>query len=123
MVTGSGRRAAASREGHAALRRVERQQALIEILHARRGSPAIQIAALAETLGVSSRTIARIGGEPYLAYYTEPYYEDKQTWVTAKIVTEHAGKVYSLALNAVADELADARPAFFAWASSLQWLS
>ena len=50
--------AAASRDGHVALRRVERQQALIERLHAARGER-IQLGELARDLGVSVRTIAR----------------------------------------------------------------
>lgn len=50
--------AAASRDGHLALRRVERQQALIERLHASRGER-IQLGELARDLGVSVRTIAR----------------------------------------------------------------
>ncbi len=50
--------AAASRDGHLALRRVERQQALIERLHAARGER-IQLGELARDLGVSVRTIAR----------------------------------------------------------------
>ncbi|MGY1602025.1 helix-turn-helix transcriptional regulator [Geodermatophilus sp. SYSU D00815] len=52
------RLAAASRDGHLALRRVERQQALIERLHARRGAR-VQLAELARDLGVSERTVAR----------------------------------------------------------------
>jgi predicted DNA-binding transcriptional regulator YafY len=50
--------AAASRDGHLALRRVERQQALIERLHAAHGERR-QLAELARDLGVSERTIAR----------------------------------------------------------------
>jgi predicted DNA-binding transcriptional regulator YafY len=52
------RLAAASRDGHLALRRVERQQALIERLYAARGER-IQIGDLAQHFGVSDRTIAR----------------------------------------------------------------
>lgn len=52
------RLAAASRDGHLALRRVERQQALIERLHAARGGR-IQLGELARDLGVSVRTVAR----------------------------------------------------------------
>ncbi|WP_232665585.1 helix-turn-helix transcriptional regulator [Pseudonocardia sp. TRM90224] len=50
--------AAASRDGHLALRRVERQQALIERLHAAHGEP-IPLVLLADGLGVSERTVAR----------------------------------------------------------------
>ena len=50
--------AAVSRDGHLALRRVERQQALIERLHAAHGER-IQLEALASDLGVSVRTVAR----------------------------------------------------------------
>jgi predicted DNA-binding transcriptional regulator YafY len=50
--------AASSRDGHLALRRVERQQALIEHLHAARGRR-VQLSELAHELGVSERTIAR----------------------------------------------------------------
>jgi predicted DNA-binding transcriptional regulator YafY len=52
------RLAAASRDGHLALRRVERQQVLIERLHAARGQR-IRLADLAHDLGVSVRTVAR----------------------------------------------------------------
>jgi predicted DNA-binding transcriptional regulator YafY len=52
------RLAAASRDGHLALRRVERQQALIERLHAAHGAR-IALADLARGLGVSERTAAR----------------------------------------------------------------
>jgi predicted DNA-binding transcriptional regulator YafY len=52
------RLAASSRHGHLALRRVERQQELIEQLHAVRGER-IQIGELARHFGVSDRTIAR----------------------------------------------------------------
>jgi predicted DNA-binding transcriptional regulator YafY len=52
------RLATASRDGHLALRRVERQQALIERLHAAHGER-IQLADLARDLGVSVRTVAR----------------------------------------------------------------
>ncbi|MEJ2888740.1 helix-turn-helix transcriptional regulator [Actinomycetospora aeridis] len=50
--------AAASRDGHLALRRVERQQAVIERLYAAHGAR-LRIADLARDLGVSSRTLAR----------------------------------------------------------------
>ena len=50
--------ATASRDGHLALRRVERQQALIERLHATRGQP-VRLEELARDLGVSVRTVAR----------------------------------------------------------------
>ena len=50
--------AAASRDGHLALRRVERQQALVERLDAVRGRR-IELAELARDLGVSTRTVAR----------------------------------------------------------------
>ncbi len=50
--------AAASRDGHLALRRVERQQALIERLHAAHGER-ILLGELARDLGVSVRTVAR----------------------------------------------------------------
>ena len=50
--------AAASRDGHLALRRVERQQALIERLHAAHGER-VPLGRLASDLGVSVRTIAR----------------------------------------------------------------
>ncbi|HSJ84580.1 MAG TPA: HTH domain-containing protein [Acidimicrobiia bacterium] len=52
------RLAASSRDGHLALRRVERQQELIERLHSARGER-IQIGELARHFGVSDRTIAR----------------------------------------------------------------
>ena len=52
------RLAAASRDGHLALRRVERQQALIERLHAARGGR-IRLKELARDLSVSERTVAR----------------------------------------------------------------
>ncbi|MBW0105464.1 YafY family protein [Pseudonocardia sp. KRD291] len=52
------RLAADSRDGHLALRRVERQQVLIERLHAARGGR-IRLADLACGLGVSVRTVAR----------------------------------------------------------------
>ncbi|HEU4541386.1 MAG TPA: HTH domain-containing protein [Jiangellaceae bacterium] len=52
------RLATLSRDGHLALRRVERQQALIERLHAGRGER-IALAQLARDFGVSVRTIAR----------------------------------------------------------------
>lgn len=52
------RTAADSRDGHLALRRVERQQAIIEILHARHGGR-VQLDELARTTGVSTRTVAR----------------------------------------------------------------
>lgn len=50
--------ATASRDSHLALRRVERQQALIERLHAARGER-IRLRTLAEELRVSQRTVAR----------------------------------------------------------------
>ncbi|MGI5125835.1 helix-turn-helix transcriptional regulator [Pseudonocardia sp. CA-107938] len=50
--------AASSRDGHLALRRVERQQVLIERLHAAHGR-LLPAGALAEQLGVSERTVAR----------------------------------------------------------------
>lgn len=50
--------AAASRDAHLALRRVARQQILIERLHAVRGER-IRLATLARDLGVSERTVAR----------------------------------------------------------------
>ena len=50
--------AASSRDGHLALRRVERQQALIERLHTVHGER-IQLGELARDLGVSARTVAR----------------------------------------------------------------
>jgi len=50
--------AASSRDGHLALRRVERQQALIEQLHAAHGER-LQLEGLARDLGVSVRTVAR----------------------------------------------------------------
>lgn len=50
--------AAASRDGHLALRRVERQQRLIERLYAARGAR-LHLAALARELHVSERTVAR----------------------------------------------------------------
>ncbi len=52
------RLAAASRDGHLALRRVERQQALIERLHAAHGAR-LPLAGLARDLAVSARTVAR----------------------------------------------------------------
>ena len=52
------RLAASSRDGHLALRRVERQQALIERLYAAHGER-LQIGDLAWHFGVSDRTIAR----------------------------------------------------------------
>lgn len=52
------RLAASSRDGHLALRRVERQQALIERLYAARGSR-IQLGKLAQDFRVSVRTVAR----------------------------------------------------------------
>lgn len=65
--------AAASRDGHLALRRVERQQTVIERLHAARGAR-LQLADLARDLGVSARTLARDverlrdGGVPIAAH-------------------------------------------------------
>lgn len=50
--------AAASRVGHLALRRAERQQALIERLHAVRGTR-LPLSTLARDLQVSPRTLAR----------------------------------------------------------------
>lgn len=47
-----------SRDGHLALRRVERQQALIERLHSAHGGR-VALADLARELGVSERTAAR----------------------------------------------------------------
>jgi predicted DNA-binding transcriptional regulator YafY len=52
------RLAASSRDGHLALRRVERQQALIERLHATRGER-VRLEELARELRVSARTVAR----------------------------------------------------------------
>jgi predicted DNA-binding transcriptional regulator YafY len=52
------RLAAASRDSHLALRRVERQQLMIERLHRARGER-VPLAALARALGVSERTAAR----------------------------------------------------------------
>ena len=52
------RLAASSRDGHLALRRVERQQVLIERLHATRGER-VRLEELAQELGVSARTVAR----------------------------------------------------------------
>jgi predicted DNA-binding transcriptional regulator YafY len=50
--------AASSRDGHLALRRVERQQAIVERLHGTRGDRVRQ-ELLAHELGVSVRTVAR----------------------------------------------------------------
>lgn len=50
--------AAASRDGHLALRRVERQHALLGRLQRARGE-LVQLDELAQELGVSSRTIGR----------------------------------------------------------------
>ncbi|MFB4285402.1 MULTISPECIES: helix-turn-helix transcriptional regulator [unclassified Nonomuraea] len=67
------RLAASSRDGHLALRRVERQQALIERLHAARGER-VRMGELARELGVSPRTVARdverlrLSGVPLDAY-------------------------------------------------------
>ena len=57
LVTDPARLAAASRDGHLALRRVERQQRLVELLYAsgRRHT----LAELGRELGVSARTVAR----------------------------------------------------------------
>jgi len=55
-----GRAAAASRDSHLTLRRVERQQYLIERLHASRTR--LTHGRLADELGVTERTIARMGG-------------------------------------------------------------
>jgi predicted DNA-binding transcriptional regulator YafY len=52
------RLAASSRAGHLALRRVERQQVLIERLYAAHGER-VQLGRLARELGVSVRTVAR----------------------------------------------------------------
>ncbi len=52
------RLAASSRDGHLALRRVERQQALVERLFSAHGER-IQLGKLARELSVSERTIAR----------------------------------------------------------------
>ncbi|HSK96272.1 MAG TPA: HTH domain-containing protein, partial [Euzebyales bacterium] len=52
------RLAASSRDGHLALRRGERQQALIERLYAAHGQR-LRMDDLARELGVSSRTVAR----------------------------------------------------------------
>ncbi|HSK89682.1 MAG TPA: HTH domain-containing protein [Euzebyales bacterium] len=52
------RLAASSRDGHLALRRVARQQTLIERLHAAHGTR-IQLGELARDLRVSVRTVAR----------------------------------------------------------------
>jgi predicted DNA-binding transcriptional regulator YafY len=57
-VNRAARIAAASRDGFLALRRVERQQVLIERLHAAHGAR-VQLEALAHELGVSVRTVAR----------------------------------------------------------------
>lgn len=63
------RLAASSRDGHLALRRVERQQALIERLHAARGER-VRLEELGLGLGVSERTAAwdverlRLSGVP-----------------------------------------------------------
>lgn len=57
MTPSKGQTSAASRDAHLTLRRVERQQHLIEHLHA---SPdRITIGRLADSLGVTERTIAR----------------------------------------------------------------
>lgn len=50
--------AAASRDSHLALRRVERQQVLIERLYAAHGGR-VELAKLASEFGVSTRTVAR----------------------------------------------------------------
>jgi predicted DNA-binding transcriptional regulator YafY len=52
------RLAAASRDSHLALRRVERQQALIERLHAAHGQR-VRLGELARDFSVSARTVAR----------------------------------------------------------------
>jgi len=57
-VTRGSQLAASSCDGHLALRRVERQQALIERLHSAHGER-IQLAELARDLRVSMRTVAR----------------------------------------------------------------
>jgi len=65
--------AASTRDGYLALRRVERQQVLIERLYAARGER-IQLEPLARDLGVSARTAARdverlrLSGVPLRAY-------------------------------------------------------
>ncbi|MEJ2862716.1 helix-turn-helix transcriptional regulator [Actinomycetospora flava] len=58
VVSGLVDLAAASRDGHLALRRVERQQLVVERLHAARGTR-LPIPELARDLGVSARTLAR----------------------------------------------------------------
>jgi predicted DNA-binding transcriptional regulator YafY len=57
-VDNRSRLAAASRDGHLALRRVERQQVLIERLVAARGHR-LTLSRLATELGVSTRTVSR----------------------------------------------------------------
>ena len=57
-VDDSSRLSAESRDGHLALRRVERQQVLIERLHAAHGRR-VPLAVLAHDLRVSERTVAR----------------------------------------------------------------
>jgi predicted DNA-binding transcriptional regulator YafY len=52
------RLAASSRDGHLALRRVERQQVVIERLN-RAGGARVRLEQLADELGVSARTVAR----------------------------------------------------------------
>ncbi|HLR94543.1 MAG TPA: HTH domain-containing protein [Jiangellaceae bacterium] len=65
--------AATSRDGHLALRRVERQQALIERLHGARGRR-LSLAELSYEFGVSVRTVARdverlrLSGVPLTSY-------------------------------------------------------
>jgi len=58
FVDDRSRLAADSRDGHLALRRVERQQVLIERLVAAHGSR-LTVPALAAELGVSARTVSR----------------------------------------------------------------
>lgn len=50
--------ASASRDGHLTLRRVERQQAIIELLHLRHGER-VRLELLAREFGVSVRTVER----------------------------------------------------------------
>ena len=57
MVEATARRAAASRDNHLTLRRVERQQRIIELLAAARTR--VPLRRLAEEFGVAERTIAR----------------------------------------------------------------
>lgn len=57
MAEATARRAAASRDNHLTLRRVERQQRIIELLAAARTR--VPLRRLAEEFGVAERTIAR----------------------------------------------------------------